>query len=259
MILEKIYERVLELIKSNQEFALVHLFLTKGSTPNDSGSKMIVMKNGESEFTIGGGPLEAAVINDSVEAIKSGKSLWKNYILTEEQMKMRCGGTAYVYIDVHLPACELIIFGGGHIGKALVEMAALTGLFRITIIDDRKEFITEERHPKAHQRILTNSDYTDGIPNFTNRSFIVIATRCHDIDMKVLRNIIDKPKAYLGMLGSQRKVKEIFELLSKEGISSDLLQQVHAPIGLPIGGKNPGEIALSILAEIVKIKNSLLL
>lgn len=255
-MLEKIYERVLELLKNNEEFALVHLFLTKGSTPNDAGSKMIVFKNGKSEFTIGGGPFEASVIADAVEAIKEGKSIWKNYTLTEEQIKMRCGGTAYVYIDVHLRPCELIIFGGGHIGKALVEMASLLNLFRITIIDDRKEFISEQRHPKANHRILINADYTEPLPNFTDKSFIVIATRCHDIDMKVLKNIIDKPKAYLGMLGSQKKVKEIFEILEKEGIDGNLLKQVHAPVGLPIGGKSPSEIALSILAEIIKVKNN---
>jgi len=254
MLLEDLYKRVLEIVHSGEPFALVHLFSTKGSTPNDSGSKMIVHQDKRTEFTIGGGTFEATVTSDAVEAIKKGQSLWKNYIFTKEELKVLCGGTASVFIDVYVPALHLIIFGGGHVGKSVVEIARLTGQFRITVIDDRAEFAHKTVHPGADDVIVCEPDYSSPMPEFDKRSFIVIVTHSHQTDMKVLRNVIKSPIAYLGMIGSRQKIHEVFNSLKEEGISTDLLQQIHAPIGLPLGGKSPGEIAVSIMAEILQVK-----
>jgi xanthine dehydrogenase accessory factor len=254
MMQQEFYARIVELIKKNEIFAVVHLLLTEGSTPNDSGSKMIVHKDRKVEYTIGGGAFEAAVIADAVAAMASGKSLWKNYVLSDEEIRMRCGGSAYVYIEVHVPALKLILFGGGHVAHALVEMAYATGQFRIMVIDDRPEYATILAHPKADECVLVNSDYDYPVHEFSEKHFIAIITKSHDIDVKVLRKVLHVPHAYLGMIGSKKKIKEIFEMLTNEGISQDLLKEVHAPIGLPIGGKSPGEIAVSIIAEMLTIK-----
>ncbi|OGF58854.1 MAG: hypothetical protein A2Y62_10025 [Candidatus Fischerbacteria bacterium RBG_13_37_8] len=252
--MEDLYKRVLEILHSGKTFALVHLFSTKGSTPNDSGSKMIVHIDGRTEFTIGGGTFEATVTADAVEAMKKGQSVWKNYTLTKEELKMLCGGTASVFIDVYIPALQLIIFGGGHVGKVVAEMARLTGQFRIAVVDDRPEFSNKEMHPAADETILCESEYTSPFPEFDERSFIVIVTRNHTTDMNVLRKVINVPKVYLGMIGSKKKINEVFAILKEEGISQELLKQIHAPIGLPLGGKSPGEIAVSIMAEILQVK-----
>lgn len=161
----------MNLMKSNEVFAVVHLILTEGSTPNDSGSKMIVRRNGETEYTIGGGAFEAAVVADAIKALAAGKPLWKNYVLSDEEIKMRCGGSAYVYIDVHVPALPLVIFGGGHIAQALVEVARLCGQFRIILVDDRAEYASLSRHPCADQCILVNSEYDYPVHELSKKAF----------------------------------------------------------------------------------------
>ena len=254
MRLQEFYTRVVDLMKSNEVFAVVHLLLTEGSTPNDSGSKMIVHRNGDTEYTIGGGAFEAAVVADAVKALCAGKPIGKNYLLSDEEIRMRCGGSAYVYIDVHVPALPLLIFGGGHVARSLVEVARICGQFRITVVDDRPAYSSLSQHPDADECILVNSEYDYPVHELSEKHFIAIVSRSHDIDLKVLRKLIDKPHAYLGMIGSMKKVKEVFEIMEKEGIPHDLLKEVHAPIGLPVGGKSPGEIAVSIIAEMLKVK-----
>jgi xanthine dehydrogenase accessory factor len=251
---QELYTRIIELLKCNEVFAIVHVLQTEGSTPQDSGSKMIVHKNGVVENTIGGGTFEAAVITDALHALTEGKSVFKNYALADEEIRMRCGGSAYVYIDVHKPALPLLIFGGGHVARALVEIAHVCAQFAIIVLDDRPEYAAKVMHPKADECRILNANYDYPPSLLSDKHFIVIVTRSHGIDGKILRNVLHEPHAYLGMIGSKKKIKELFDELEQEGISRELLRDVHAPIGLPVGGKSPGEIAISIMAEMLQVK-----
>ncbi len=145
---------------------------------------------------------------------------------------------------------EIILFGAGHVSYYLSKIVSMLG-FSITVIDDRPEYANKERFPEA-KKIITG-DY-EGIlekikPN--NNTYVVIQTRSHELDRKILGKIIHSDAKYIGMIGSKRKVRKIFETLKKDGIPENLLKRVKAPIGLDIGSETPPEIAVSIAAQII--------
>ncbi len=128
--------------------------------------------------------------------------------------------------------------------------------FRVCVVDDRPDYASKERFPRASQVALAQPKFRGGLPPVEKGSYVVIATRCHETDEEVLRQVLGKGAAYIGMVASRRKAREVFARLEAEGFDPGVLKQVRAPVGLPIGGDSPAEIALSILAEVVAAKNS---
>ncbi len=147
---------------------------------------------------------------------------------------------------------KVIIVGAGHIGTACAELGKFLG-FRVVVVDDRAELLTRQKLPMADE--LHAGDMAAELRKLeiTPQTHVVLVTRAHTTDAPVLREIIDKPAAYIGMLGSKRRVLTVFEMLKQEGIPEEAFQRVHAPIGIPIGAETPQEIAISILAEIIKV------
>ena len=145
----------------------------------------------------------------------------------------------------------LIICGGGHVGRAVSKIAAATG-FVVTVVDDREDYAVMDRFPGATRTIAKN--WSDGFADLsvTPSSFIVIVTRAHQSDREVLRLALRTPARYIGMIGSGRKVAATFDALQKEGIPKETLKRVHAPIGLEIGAVTAEEIAVSIVAELIR-------
>lgn len=173
---------------------------------------------------------------------------------TEETKTVRVQGRE-ILVELFADAPHLVLLGGGHISLFAAELGKMLG-FHVTVMDDRKEFVSEERFPMADERIC--GDYSripDKLPLYGNAYYAVI-TRGHLGDAQCVRQLLRRPYRYLGMIGSRRKVALTWELLEKEGVSRELLDTVRAPIGLPIGGRKPEEIAVSILAEILQVKNS---
>jgi len=160
-------------------------------------------------------------------------------------------GAARLLFEISRPPLELIICGGGHVGQAVAKAGALLD-FKITVIDDRPEFSSREKFPDPGVRLITG-DFTEALRalKITQASHLVIVTRGHRHDEICLREVIEKPARYIGMIGSRRRATTIREHMRREGVGAEHLRRVHSPIGLDIGAITPEEIALAILAEIV--------
>lgn len=251
------YRTLISLIDEGRRVAVATIIEARGSTPQEQGGKMIVTDDGKSFFSVGGGALEAMVLEEARTCLEAGRPALKSYSLHEvgdDALGMACGGKAMVYIEVIMPPHDLVVFGAGHVGRALARLAAPLG-FGITVVDDRPGMLQAEAFPPGTRLITTDRNYSENLPRITPASYVVLVTRCHDTDEAALRSLIHVPTAYLGMIGSKRKVKVVFERMAGEGIDRALFENVRAPIGLPIGSHLPDEVALSIMAEIVAFKN----
>jgi xanthine dehydrogenase accessory factor len=164
-----------------------------------------------------------------------------------------CGGEMEIFVEPLLAAPTLVIIGAGHIGAAVSQLGKFLG-FRTVVLDDRAEFVTPERLPFADE--MHAGDFVEHITklDITPQTYVVIVTRAHTLDAPVLRALVDKPAAYIGMLGSKKRVITVIEMLEKEGVSEAALARVHAPIGVEIHAETPQEIAVSIMAEVIQVK-----
>ncbi len=167
------------------------------------------------------------------------------------ELPLSAGWNLAVFESLHVFP-RLVIFGGGHLSKALCTMASFCN-FRVEVIDDREEFADKARFPEASRVFhLPGYQRIPEIVTLDTHTFVVIATRGHRFDEEVLFQIAGRPVAYIGMVGSRQKNAIVFERLRERGISQSLLERVHAPIGLPIHSETPEEIAVSILAEMIQ-------
>ncbi len=227
--------------------------------PGRIGSKMLVTEDKHLVGTIGGGSVEHKAVNDALKLLAVNVCKVIEYDISDRdssKLGMVCGGMMELFFEVVSSLPKLFIFGAGHISVPLVTITGLLG-FRITVIDDRKELLIDDRYSCSVDFIYTDfNDYIDRI-YFDNNSYIVIITHGHKYDEKVLRYSIKKPFKYIGMIGSREKVKTIMKNLKQEGYSEELLNKVYTPIGLNIGWNKPEEIALAISAELMAVKNNL--
>jgi len=248
-----IFEKVLEGLKENKRMALCTITNTYGSSPGKEGFMMLVFEDGTSFGTVGGGILEAKITEDALETIKKGTSKTFTYTLNDTDLKSKCGGKVDVFMKVIGSREKLLIVGGGHVALELYKFAKLLNLY-VVIFEDREEFGSRERFPEADEIVL--GDIVTNLKNYPidDRCFIVIVTRGHEYDEAALREVITRDAKYIGMIGSKNKVNYIFSNLKKEGYE-EALKRVYAPIGLKLGGNTPPEIALSIISEIMLIKN----
>lgn len=163
-------------------------------------------------------------------------------------------GTVHVFLEVRLPPPHLVIAGAGHIGQALAQLGTING-FRVTVVDDRPAFANRERFPAADEIIVAPMDQALREMLMDENTYVVLVTRGHQLDFECLQAVLDKPVPYVGMIGSRRRVRAVFQLLEEEkGIPRAALAHVHAPIGLDIGAKTPAEIATAIMAEIILVR-----
>jgi xanthine dehydrogenase accessory factor len=217
------------------------------------GAKMIVFSDGKIFGTIGGGELERAVIKDAVEQIRYGEpKIFRHDLL--HQHGMCCGGTVEVYVEPIMKKNKLYIFGAGHTGQALATLA-VNFPFDVVLIDDRKEFLDECSIEEVSK---LNLPYEQALPvlPFDASTYICIMTYSHPFDRDILSYCIKKPFAYLGMIGSERKVAVTRKMfLEGLNIPEEMLEKVDMPMGINIGAEGPEEIALSIISKIIAVKN----
>jgi xanthine dehydrogenase accessory factor len=254
-----IFQRIEELRQKNIPTALVTVIKTSGSVPREVGAKMIVQIDGQIHGTIGGSSVEAQVIKEAQEAIKAGHPKTVTHTLSDEAQHdtgMVCGGTMDFFIEpIQIPE-RVHIFGGGHIGFQVASLAKKVG-FDYIVVDDRAEFASAERFPDASRFVVDDPGAVAKDLALTENDYIVIVTRAHKDDYNVLRNIIQKPARYIGMIGSSTKRKQIYhKLRTIDGIHDDLLNKIHSPIGIDIGSETPEEIAVSIVAELIQVRRS---
>ena len=252
-----VIKAVSEAIENRETIALATIVKVDGSTPREVGAKMAVYPDGRIVGTIGGGPLEALVIDEAVKTPGEGMPKLLEYNLDPEEphnIAMMCGGNVQVFIEVIAPREELIILGGGHIGQKIAAIAHEIGMAHV-VVDDREEFANRSLFPRAAKVIVTDfKDVFDKIRP-TEKTFIVIVTRSHAWDVECLELAMKTDARYIGVIGSKNKTRKVIEILEKKGLNPMADTRVYAPIGLDLGDNSPGEIALSIMAEIVKLKS----
>jgi len=248
-----IFDKIVELEKENKAAALCTIINTKGSTPRKVGAKMIVYVDGKIFGTIGGGELEKSVIKQALEIIKTKHpQIFRHDLL--HQHNMCCGGTVELFIEPIMKKNKLYIFGAGHVGKALSHYAK-DFEFEVVMIDDRKEYLDEVKEEGINKMNLGYKQALQLLP-FDQQTYICIVTYSHPIDREILAYCIKKPHAYLGMIGSVRKIAMTKKMFS-EGLemTEEELDEVDMPMGLNIHAETPEEIAISILSKLIEVKN----
>lgn len=254
--MEEIFEEITRIRSEGGSAALATVVQAKGSTPRGVGAKMLIKSDGNIIGSIGGGTLEAAICREAMSVLREGKAKMLHFDLTGEEVEadqMLCGGEMDIFIEPILPQLTLYIFGAGHISLSISKMAKMVG-FRVVVIDDRAEFANSERFPEADEIFAEDFSAALSRLRINGSSYIAIVTRGHQFDEKVLEWAVKTEARYIGMIGSKKKNRVIFTHLQSKGICKDVLERVHAPIGLEIGAETPEEIALSIVAELITIK-----
>jgi xanthine dehydrogenase accessory factor len=257
-MLTDIYEEIRKEKISGETAALATVVAAKGSTPRSIGTKMLVKSDGAIIGSIGGGCLEAEVWQSAMNVIKAQEPKLLEYDLTgreETPEGLICGGIMQVFIEPVIPEPVLYILGAGNIGFTVAKIARMVG-FHIIVIDDRPAYANAERFPEAEKFII--EDPADALPKLgiNKVSYLVIACRGHLDDQRALAQSLKTPAVYIGMIGSKKKTRTVFNNLRKEGFKEDDLKRVHAPVGLPIAAETPEEIAISIMAEITNIRRT---
>jgi xanthine dehydrogenase accessory factor len=228
----------------------------RGSIPSFETAKMLVRDDGSIAGTIGGGCVEAEVWQAAREVMESEKPRTLTFNLNENpkyDTGLVCGGTLDIFLEPILPPALLYIFGAGHVSVNLYKVARGAG-FDVTVIDDRAAYASRERFPDAKEVIAEDFDQAMSRLTPNESSYVVIVTRGHRDDMRVLRWAVQTQTRYIGMIGSRRKTITIFRELTKEGIPAPLFERVHAPVGLDIGAITPEEIAVAITAELIAVR-----
>ena len=251
-----IYEEIVKLRRSGRKGAVATIVSVQGSIPSFKTAKMLVRDDGTIEGTIGGGCVEAEVWQAAREVMEKERPRTLSFNLNQDpkyDTGLICGGTLDIFIEPVLPAALLSIFGAGHVAASLYKTAMDTG-FDVTVIDDRETYANRERFPHAREVIAEDFDKAMARQAPTESSYMVIVTRGHRDDMRVLRWAVQTSARYVGMIGSKRKTIGIVRELKNEGLAAHLFERIHAPIGLDIGAVTPEEIAVSITAELIAIR-----
>lgn len=245
-----------ESLKAGREFAVVTI-VESVNLARTSG-KMVVYDDGTISGTVGGGMWEQAAIHDAKEALKDGKNAIKTYNFNSQlaQAGFSCSGQMTVFIEVcRNEALKLVVVGGGHVGNAVIRTAKAVG-FHTTLVDTRGEDVIGDSIRIADRFISVESFGDVEKADLPAGASYVVSTYGHMVDGAALGGVLRRgDAAYVGMLGSRQKIAAIFGKLSDAGIDSEILNTVHTPIGLDLGGETPAEIALAVVAEILAVKN----
>ncbi len=253
-----IYSEIVQLRANGRRGAIATIINVRGSIPSFETAKMLVRDDGSICGTIGGGCVEAEVWQAAREVMEEEKPRTLTFNLNNNpkyDSGLVCGGTLEVFVEPVLPVSVLYLFGAGHVSYSIHRIARIAG-FDSVIIDDRANYANAERFPDAREIIAEEFDDAiaklDALPNpIGESSYIVIVTRGHKDDMRILRWAAGTSARYIGMIGSQRKVIAIYRELVAEGTDPSRLERIHAPMGIDIGAVTPEEIAVSVVAELI--------
>lgn len=248
-------ELQVEAAKSEKSYAIITVVETEGRTSFEVGKKILLYQNGEMFGTVGGGALEAKIIEEAKNAMSNQKSLLKSFehIPDYEDKGLGCHFKATVFIEVFSPKPHLIVCGGGHVGIALLELSKFVG-FNTTLIDIRDN----TTNMNFIDNFYRSETYAKGVGTvgFKENAFYVCSASTHTQDKSALGEIMKLDFRYVGMLGSIEKAENLFNQLEEDGISREKLNKVYTPIGLNISDSSPSEIAVSIMAEMLLVKNN---
>ena len=249
-----VIQSLLQAHEQRQPCALATVVETTGSIPRAAGAKMLVFPDSRTVGTVGGGKFESLVIADALAALGDRDPMLKNYPLHEgdpNSFGAICGGEVRVLIEPQRTRESLTLIGAGHCSRAIGSLALQCGLC-VTVVDDRQEQLQDF----PANRVVSDCAAADFIADkeWRKDEALALVSRSYGLDRDALRAAIGNPGAgYVGMIGSLKKVRQVFDELEAEGISREMLETVFAPIGLDVGADSPSEIAISVLAEILAV------
>jgi xanthine dehydrogenase accessory factor len=251
-----VFEAALEAESKGQPVALATVIQATGSVPRHEGSKMLVRPDGSIVGTVGGGKMEALVIEEGQRAIADGRTRSVSYALNDLKVGDPgiCGGTVQVFIEPLASPPTLVVIGGGHVGKALGELGKWSG-FRVILTDDRAEYCNPTVAPGLDGYVVCKPEQVADQVTINPQTYVAAVTRGLPIDVDLIPSLLKTSAAYIGLIGSRRRwALTIKALKEQRGLTEADLQRVYAPIGLELNGETPQEIAVSIMAEITMLR-----
>jgi xanthine dehydrogenase accessory factor len=250
-----IFRAITDLEEKNEAGAICTIVRSQGSTPRHTSSKMLVYMDGTFTGTVGGGELESRVIREALGTIQTGQPKFLEYQMADPTRGDPgvCGGQVEVYVEPVLPKPTVVVIGSGHVGKAVAYLAKWLG-FRVAVNDDRPDFCNQEAVPGADQYIPTAMAELPEHLRITPWTYLVLTTRGVNVDILGLPVLLDSPAGYIGVIGSKRRWATTRSQLLAQGISPEKIDRVRSPIGLELRAETPEEIAVSILAEIIMLR-----
>jgi xanthine dehydrogenase accessory factor len=253
-----IYDEIVRLRKLGQKCALATIVQVRGSIPSYESAKLLVREDGSIMGTVGGGCVEGEVWAAAREVIDTEKPKHLTFSLGQDAAYdngLICGGQLTIFVEPVIPQPRAYIFGGGHVSKSISKVAALAG-FATVIIDDREAFANKERFPEADETYAEEYESVFAKLDITSSSYLIIVTRGHRDDMRVLRWAVGTQARYISMIGSKRKTISVIHELEKEGFDRASFERIFAPMGLDIGAESPEEIAVSVVAEMIAVRRA---
>jgi xanthine dehydrogenase accessory factor len=252
----RIFNELPVLLAEHGRLAMATVVSAIGSTPRETAARMLVLPDGTTRGTIGGGKFESLVVEDATRLLsKGGLPFTKEYVFLpdgENSFGAVCGGKATVMLEIVERAPRLLVVGAGHCGRALARAAAITG-YELTLCDERADKLEPAAFPPGTKLVRVADDYSD-LPLPPPDDSVAVVTRGHLTDGLAIRRLRGVTLAYLGMMGSRAKRKALFDELRREGWRDDELARIHSPIGLDIGAESPEEIAIAIVAELIQTR-----
>lgn len=250
-----LYQALATLEANNQPGAICTIIQSRGSTPRRASSKMLVYQDGSIMGTIGGGEMESRVIAEALESMREGKPRLLQYSMTDPGRGDPgvCGGQLEIYVEPLLPKPVLLIIGAGHVGKAVAHLAKWLG-FWVVISDDRSRFCNVEAIPDGDEFYPVAMEALTEQFEITPWTYLVLTTRGVNVDVPGLPSLLKSPAAYIGVIGSKRRWETTRKKLIEAGVSASDINKVRSPIGLELNAETPQEIAVSIMAEIIMLR-----
>lgn len=251
-----LFQKMAELQERGEGFVICTITASTGSTPRHVGSKMLVFENGDFTGSIGGGEMEHRVLDEAWIALSDGKPRKLHYSMTDPSRGDPgvCGGQVEIFVEPVLPAPKVIVIGGGHVGKAVAHLAKWLG-FHVAVSDDRAEFCTPELNPDADEFFPVPMAELPKHTTINRQTYLILTTRGISTDIPGLPALMDTRAAYIGVIGSKRRWSMTIKGLKEKNVSDEQIDKVHAPIGLELNAETPEEIAVSIMAEIIMLRN----
>lgn len=248
-----LFADIAQLEAEGQPFVLCTVTAVQGSTPQKPGSRLVVLGDGALRGTIGGGAIEKQVI-DAALALLADPALDTRTLETHltHELGMCCGGKMTVFLEKHGAPQVLYVFGAGHVARELAALAHHVG-FRVTVVDERAEWLNAERFPHATRLLESPEHAAKGLVGSAT-TYACVATHDHPLDQACTEALVKKPLAYLGVIGSERKALRFRQRLQAAGFSEAEVARFESPMGVEIAALTPAEIAVSIVARLIAVR-----
>ncbi len=254
--MDPIYQALAELSANSGSGALCTVVKSEGSTPRHVGSKMLVYPDGHFIGTVGGGDLEHRVIDEAWIAMGDGQARLLHYNMADPSRGDPgvCGGQVEVFVEPVLPPPMLVVIGAGHVGKAVAHLAKWLG-FRVAVSDDRTEFCNKETVPDADFFYACPMADLPAKMTIDRRTYLVLTTRGSSVDAAGMPALLATPAPYIGVIGSRRRWATTVKDLKANGVADESIARVRSPMGLELRAETPEEIAVSIMAEVLMVRD----